>query len=234
MRVITSLVVSLFVIFISFNTYSAGGSSSGGSGGFSSSSSSAPRKTPEQRAESSYNSGLKYRDKAWDYEKKAAEADTEKKKKKYLKKAASQYKKAIKKYRKAIEHKSIFYKAHGSLGYALRKTGDYEASLAAYDKALLFNPEYGEAIEYRAETYMVLNRLDDTKEAYMVLFRDHRELADQLMEAMQKWVEENRDGNQALSAERVAEFGDWVNERAAIAGQVISLNQNQEKSWGTD
>ena len=231
MRIIISLVVSLLIVSASISVHAAGGSSGGGGGG-GFSRSSGPSKTPTQLAEASYSRGLKYRDKAWKYEKQAAEAETDKKKQKYLNKAASQYKKAIKRYKKAIEHKSTFYKAHSSIGYALRKTGDYAGSLEAYDTALLFNPAYGEAIEYRAETYMVLNRLSETKEAYMELFRDRRELADQLMEAMQKWLEQNRNGNDTLSAETVAEFAEWVRTRAEIAGQTISLNENQEKDWG--
>lgn len=230
MKIFIGLLISLFVASGVLTVNAAGGGSMGGGGGFSSGSS-APRKTPEQLAISSYNRGLKYRDKAWKYEKKAAEADTDKKKQKYLKKAQGQYKKAIKKYKKAIDHKSTFYRAHSSLGYALRKMGDYDASLEAYDTALLFNPEYGEAIEYRAETYMVLNRLSDAKQAYMDLFNSNRELADQLMDAMQKWIEENRSGNEGLSAENVAEFAAWVNKRAEIAGNTISFNQNQEQGW---
>ncbi len=36
------------------------------------------------------------------------------------------------------------------LGYTSRRLGDYEESLSAYDAALKLQPDYPEAIEYRA------------------------------------------------------------------------------------
>ena len=52
------------------------------------------------------------------------------------------------------------------------------------DRALELAPDYGEAIEYRAEAYLGLDRIDDAKKAYMQLFNLDRALADELMEAM--------------------------------------------------
>ncbi len=45
------------------------------------------------------------------------------------------------------------------LGYTSRKLGDYEESLQAYDKALALAPDYPEAIEYRAELFLLTGRL---------------------------------------------------------------------------
>ena len=62
----------------------------------------------------------------------------------------------------------------------------------AYDKALSLRPSYPEAIEYRGEAYLALNRVDDAKQAYLDLFAGNRKLADQLLVAMKSWVAEKR------------------------------------------
>ena len=64
--------------------------------------------------------------------------------------------------------------------------------MAAYNQALEIQPDYAEAIEYRAEAFLGLNRLDEVKEAYMQLFREDRERADELMSAMQQWVDQRQ------------------------------------------
>lgn len=227
MRKFTGLVLILFLIGSQPVIAAAGGGGGGGtSGGRAGGSTS--QKTPRQIATSHYNKGLKYRDKAWKYEKKAAEESDEKKSAKLLTKAQKEYKKAIKKYEKAIKVRPAFYQAHSSLGYALRKTGDMERSLMAYDNSIGINAFYPESIEYRAETYLQLNRFEEVKVAYMELFEDHpREYADQLMAAMDLWVQQNgENGN-----EDVKSFSAWFRERKEIAGNTVSLSQPSSKSW---
>ena len=119
--------------------------------------------TPEQRAAIAYNRGLKNRDKAWVLEKKLSEAQTDKQRAKFETKIRKEYKKAIQAFESAIAASSSMFEAHASLGYALRKTGDYTASLKAYNHALDLEPRYTEAIEYRAEAYLGLYRLEDVK-----------------------------------------------------------------------
>jgi tetratricopeptide (TPR) repeat protein len=115
---------------------------------------------PEQQAADHYNRALKYRDKAWELEKEAAGASGEEAEK-LAKKITKQYEKAATALRSAIDADPKMYQAHGSLGYALRKLEKYDEALAAYDQALALNPGYSEAIEYRAEAYLGLNRLED-------------------------------------------------------------------------
>ncbi|MFT5132775.1 MAG: tetratricopeptide (TPR) repeat protein [Gammaproteobacteria bacterium] len=154
MRYLTALFLLLFIIG-SQPAYSAAGGGGGGGGRASGSSQrSAAKMTPKQKAVVDYKKGIVYRDKAWKYEEQAAAAPDDKKKEKYIKKAQKEYKKAIKKYEAAIKKVPDFYQAHSSLGYALRKTGDIEGSLAAYDTSVKINPVYPEAIEYRAETHL--------------------------------------------------------------------------------
>ena len=187
-------------------------------------------RTPEELAESRYNSGLKRRDKAWRYEAKAAEATSEKKRGKLERKAQKQYGKAIKNFRGAVEKNPILYQAHSSLGYALRRTGQYEAALEAYDEALLLQPAYAEAIEYRAEAYLGLNRLDEVKAAYMQLFSLDRVHADELMQAMQTFVQQERTPDE-LAPEALAEFAAWVQERHELAQQTAILSEADASRW---
>lgn len=53
--------------------------------------------------------------------------------------------------------------AHTRLGFAWRKLGDYDRSLAAYDRALELNPHHRGALEYLGEAYLELDRPDDAR-----------------------------------------------------------------------
>lgn len=59
--------------------------------------------------------------------------------------------------------------AHSMLGYAWRKLGDYDRSLAAYATALGLNPRNRGALEYLGEAYLDLGRDDDARAVMMRL-----------------------------------------------------------------
>ena len=103
--------------------------------------------------------------------------------------------------------------AYRSLGYALRKTGDYVRSLEAYDKALELSPGYAEAIEYRGEAYLGLDRVEEAKRAYLTLLNGGNARAGELLTAMRKYVDEKRS-----EGGDVAELADWVVKRESLAG----------------
>ena len=188
-------------------------------------------KTPEEIGKEAYNFGLKHRDKAWKLEDKAEAATSDADRDKQLGKAMKQYHKAIPLFEKATENIPTFHQAYSSLGYALRKTGQHELALEAYDKALQLAPFYGEAVEYRAEAYLGLNRVGEAKEAYMQLFSSNRELAEELMEAMQSWLEQRRADPAGVSAETIESFASWVKERGAIADQTSQLHRATARTW---
>jgi tetratricopeptide (TPR) repeat protein len=175
-------------------------------------------KTPEEIAQSRYKSGLKARDEALEAEKKLAESEPGFWQNRYKSAVTKNWAEAIESYQEAVAKKPDFYQAHSDLGYALRKTGDYEKSLAAYGRALELNPEYPQALEYVGETYLGLKRLDDAKNTYMKLFGVDREQAALLMKAMNAWLEQPpTDG---VTAEQVEAFRQWVKERQQLAEQV--------------
>lgn len=187
-------------------------------------------KTPEEEAKDAYNQGLKLRDKAWALEDKAEAAGTDAERQKHLGKAQKHYTKSIRLFETATRKVPTFHQAFSSLGYALRKTGEFERSLEAYDQALKLAPFYGEAIEYRAEAYLGLDRLDEAKEAYMQLFSSNRDLADQLMVAMRRWLEKRRAEPGGVSSETIESFAAWVAERSELAEQTARLWQ-AARSW---
>jgi cytochrome c-type biogenesis protein CcmH/NrfG len=55
------------------------------------------------------------------------------------------------------------HEAFSSLGYAYRKTGDFDQALQAYERALVLAPGYAAAIEYQAEAHLGLNRTTETQ-----------------------------------------------------------------------
>ena len=192
---------------------------------------SVPSTNPADQAADAYSRGLGHRDKAWKLEEQLESVSDPAKRSKLEAKVDKEYQKAIRAFRSAIEVNSTMYQAHSSLGYALRKTGGYEASLAAYNQALQLEPGYAEAIEYRAEAFLGLNRIEDAKEAYLQLFRSDQERAEVLLAAMQRWVAERDFAPQGLSGSVIDEFSAWVEERSAIAGHTASREHSSDRTW---
>lgn len=212
------LLMTVLVLASSLPLLAAGGSS-------------VPTTDPADQAAEAYNTGIQHRDKAWDLESQSETAPDADQRSKLEAKARKEYGKAIRAFRSATESDPNMHQAFSSLGYALRKTGDYEASLAAYNQALALEPGYAEAIEYRAEAFLGLNRLEEVKGAYMELFRDDRERADELMVAMQKWVDQRRADPQGLGTEAIEEFSLWVEERSQVAGNTAGLQSSSDRAW---
>lgn len=190
-----------------------------------------PQLSPEQEAQMLYNDGISYRDKAVKLEK---EAETEKdagKRDKLLAKARDKHLSSIKPFVEATKKMPGLYQAWGSLGYAYRKTGDYTASLDAYEKALQVQPGYTPAIEYRAEAYLALNRLDDVKSVYMALFNADRPRADELAAAIEKYLEKKRSDPAGVEPGKLDEFAKWQEERKKLASQTSSLSSPRNERW---
>ena len=205
--------------------------SGGGGGGGIRQQQTMKRLTPEEKAIASYNTGIKHQDKAAKFEQQAIDETNEKKFAKLQKKIAKEYGRAIKDFEKAVGHYQRFYQAHNNLGYVLRKIGRYDESLAAYNVALDINPVFDEAIEYRGEAYLGLNRLGEAKEAYMDLFQNDRALADQLMAAMIAWVAARRDDAEGLDTAVVEQFAEWVEQRNELASYVHPLDDSARFGW---
>jgi tetratricopeptide (TPR) repeat protein len=201
-----------------------GGMSSGSADGFRSSS-------PEEMAKNAYNSGVRSIKEAREYESDAAKASKPEKSSKALDKAHKYYSKALEEFTDAVSHQPAMYQAWNYIGFANRHLGNYDAALSAYARALELNPSYPDAIEYRGEAYLGLNKIAEAKEAYMTLFRDSRSLADQLMTAMREWTDARRRDPRGLAPADIEEFSKWVEDRAVIATQTASLAISAPTDW---
>jgi tetratricopeptide (TPR) repeat protein len=190
-----------------------------------------PTPSPEQEAVEYYNDGISYRDKAAGVEKEAAAETDLKKKEKLEGKAKDRHESSIKKFLMATRKDPKLFQAWGSLGYAYRKVGNYKDSLDAYAKALELQPGYTPAIEYRAEAYLGLGRLDDVKSAYMTLFNADRPRADELSAAIEKWLERIKSNPSGVDPAKVDEFGKWASERKQLASQTSSVTSPTELRW---
>lgn len=59
--------------------------------------------------------------------------------------------------------------AYSLLGFAHRKLGDFDRSLAFYDKALTLNPHNREALEYLGEAYLEMGQPERTEDVLTAL-----------------------------------------------------------------
>ena len=98
--------------------------------------------------------------------------------------------------------------AWNMLGYTSRELGAYEESLAAYERALALQPDYPEAIEYRAELFLLTGRFDEVKAAYGTLLESSPTYAEVLKASMQQWAA-SEDAPGASAPGRAA-FVAWV------------------------
>lgn len=121
--------------------------------------------------------------------------------------------------------------AWNALGYTQRKLGSYDDALASYAKALDLKPGYPEALEYRGEAYLRLNRIQDAKQTYLDLFAGNRKIAAVLLESMKSWLKTEHAGA-GVDASVVTDLKDWVQERTRIATQTAALTRaGSAASW---
>lgn len=175
--------------------------------------------TPEERAVEAYNNGIEHKDKGKKLEEQAA-AKQGNEAEKLMAKAHNEFEKSLKDFKNAAESSPKLFQAYNGMGYAYRKTGDYATALEMYDKAIGMAPAfYSEAVEYRGEAYLALNRLDDARKAYLDLFGADRKQADLLMVAMKDWVARRQADGAGVDAAALADFSKWVGERSDMAKQ---------------
>jgi tetratricopeptide (TPR) repeat protein len=227
---ILALTITLMVAQVEIAAAHGGGGMGGGSTG-STGSVPYPRSTPEDQAKDAYNSGVRSIKKAQDYDSDAAKASSPEKAAKAQDKAHQAYSKALEQFIDAVAKQPTMYQAWNYVGFANRHLGNYDDSLSAYAKALELNPNYPDAIEYRGEAYLGLNRLDDAKQAYMSLFGNSRGLADELMTAMHHWIDARRKDAQGVAPENLEAFSQWVEERSGVAAQTASLAIGARTVW---
>lgn len=146
--------------------------------------------------------------------------------------ARTSYTEARRNFQEAAKLDAEMPSAWNMVGYTERKLGNYDAALAAYGRALMLRPNYPEAIEYRGEAYLGLNRIPDAKQAYLDLFTSNRALSDQYLDAMKKWASARRKEPGDVSAATIAELERWIKERTKIAAKTAALTrEGTAASW---
>jgi tetratricopeptide (TPR) repeat protein len=116
---------------------------------------------------------------------------------------------AREKFRFAVAQDPSMKEGWNMLGFTSRKLGDYEESLNAYDKALALAPDYPEAIEYRAELFLLTGRLAEVKEAYAWLLKANPSYAGVLKTSAQDWLKSKKTAPGVTDAVRT-DFAAWV------------------------
>ena len=177
---------------------------------------------PDAAATKAYKSAVKSLNKAHEYEEAMAKATNPDKKADELDKTGDAYGKALDYFTVAIMNKGDMVEAWNGAGYVHLRLGAYNESIDDYNHTLALKPELYEAIEHRAEAYVALDRLEDAKASYMNLFNHARPLADQLLVAMQKWLETHRVAANGMRAADIDSFDKWLQERDGIAKQTAS------------
>jgi len=193
-------------------------------------SASMPVVTPEQLAAQAYNSGISHKNKGLKLEADAEKATKDREK--ILGKAKDEYGKALKDFKKALDLKPDAYQAFNGMGFALRKTGEPAKALEMYDKALALAPGFPDALEYRGEAYLALNRIDDAKAAYLDLFAKDRDQAAQLMKVMTEWVAKRQADPAGVDPAAVAAFDTWIKDRAKVAALTVNMSlASNHSAW---
>ncbi|MDQ2641337.1 MAG: tetratricopeptide repeat protein [Pseudomonadota bacterium] len=112
------------------------------------------------------------------------------------------------KFRAAAAANPAMKEAWNMVGYTSRRLGDYQESLSAYDKALALAPGYPEAIEYRAELFVLTGKFEEAKAAHAQLQKSSPSYADTLEQSMRDWAK-RKDAPGSTAAGRDA-FVAWV------------------------
>lgn len=179
----------------------------------------------EDQAKATFNSGLASLEKGDSLTAEAASQTSAAERERLLASAREAYAAARKDFESATQLAPEMPEAWNGLGYTQRKLGDYDAALASYERALTLRPDYVEAIEYRGEAYLGLNRIEDAKQAYLDLFAKNRDVSAKLLAAMKDWVREQRSTPGKVDASKVDELEKWLQEREQIASQTASLTR---------
>ncbi|HXH41238.1 MAG TPA: tetratricopeptide repeat protein [Thermoanaerobaculia bacterium] len=134
---------------------------------------------------------------------------------------------------RAVKNDPQLFQAWSELGFTYRKMGKFKESLEAYDTALRIQPGYTPALEYRAEAYLGLNRIDEARKTYTDLFPVDRPRADALLIAMKSFVAARRADAAGLDAAQLDAFGKWVEQREIIHNQTVALTAQTStfRSW---
>lgn len=179
----------------------------------------------ERTARDAYGIGYALIESANRLDQDAAAATDERTRRAAMAQAVEKYEEALRAFNDAARLEPGMYEAHTYIGYANRKLGRYDRALAAYEAALRLKPDYARAIEYQGEAYLGLDRFDQAKFNYLRLYALDAGQAQKLLDAMQAWAEDRRQGGGSLSKEARDAASQWI---AAHRGTENSASAKDE------
>jgi tetratricopeptide (TPR) repeat protein len=177
---------------------------------------------PDKAASKAYAAGTKTMNKVHVLEDTVAKTTDRDKKADAQYKLDEAYGKALDQFTEVLRNKNDMYEAWSQVGYVHYHLGAYREAVDDYNHALTLKPDFSEAIAYRGEAYLGVDRLEDAKAAYMDLFFHARPLADQMMVLMQAWLQSHRAAANGVRPSDIDSFDKWLQERDAIAKTTAS------------
>jgi tetratricopeptide (TPR) repeat protein len=180
---------------------------------------------PDKVAVKMYAGGMKYLGKAHEFEDQAGKAVDPDKRASLNDKAGDAYGRALDYFTEVLRNKPAMYDAWNKVGYIHFRLGAFRESLDDYNHALTLKPDLTEAIRYRGEANLNLDRLDEAKTAYLELFNHDRPQADELMTSMQKWLQNHRSAANGMRPGEIDGFDKWLQEREGAAKATASSGQ---------
>jgi tetratricopeptide (TPR) repeat protein len=181
-----------------------------------------PDVKPEKAAAKAFAAGNKTMAKARELQEIIAHSSDPEKRAKAGEKLDDAYDKALLQYTEVIRYNNTMYEPWNQIGFIHLHYGAYRESIDDYNHALALKPDLPEAIAHRGAAYLGADRLDEAKAVYMDLFFHNRQLADELMVAMQAWVQAHQASPNGVRVADVDAFGKWVEEREGIAKATAS------------
>ena len=152
-------------------------------------------KSPEEQAAENtrqatekYNNGVKHMDKAKQYDRQGDSLFAFNYRATSEDKARKEYDKAVKDFQKATSLDTTMVEAFNNLGYCLRKLGELEESLEAYNNALAIDSLYPLAREYRGELFLALSEIEKARHDLSILKQIDSPYADTLSRSIDFFV----------------------------------------------
>ena len=184
---------------------------------------SAPMMTPEEMARGAYNSGIDHKDKGLKLEQKAAAEQAKDQEKDSregegrIRRGRSRTSRRPPTWRRASTRRTTAWASPTGRPATMPRRWRCTTRRSRSRQA------FPDAVEYRGEAYLGVNRVDDAKQAYLELFASDRKQADILMKAMTDWVAKRRVDAAGADPASVSALESWIKERSALAGQTASM-----------
>jgi tetratricopeptide (TPR) repeat protein len=178
-----------------------------------------PPAISEQSAIDAYNVGYAAIQRA-DHAQALAEASSKASEKSEAERAARDaYAGSLPHFAEAVRLDAYMHEAYTYLGYANRKLGNHAKALEAYEQALRIFPDYPHAIEYQAQAFLGLNRVDQARFNYLRLYALNKGQAAKLLQAMRAWVAAHQ--NDPPKDIDMAAFSEWVAQRTELTANDV-------------